>query len=238
MGCCQNVLHCIDDDIENNDKENKAKNQQTNDLKKNNLSKEKNVPKNIISEETNTNQTEQKTECLRTNTENNNNKTRVGKTAKLKTSDNIIFEVPTDILHKAKLISAIIEDNGVDEVIILNEVDSRNLERIIDYLKHYKDMDPKEIPKPFPEITDDEFLRGILNDDWTFDFIQKLSIEEVINLVNAADYLKIDGLIEILTAKLSHEMTNCDVEEARKKFGIECDMTEEEKAEYDRYPLD
>ena len=237
MGCCLNVLNCIDDDIESYDKGKKEINQQTNDSKKNIISKAQNEPNNIITEETNTNQTERKKECLNTNADNNNQPT-VGKTRKIKTSDNIIFEVPTDILYKAKLISSLLEDYDESETIILNEVDSRNFERIIEYLKHYKDMEPKEIPKPFPERTDDEFLRSLLNDDWTFDFLQKLSIEEAMNLVNASNYLQIEGLINILAAKLAHEMCNCEVEEARKKFGIECDMTEEEVAEYDRYPLD
>ena len=145
-------------------------------------------------------------------------------------------------MPKAKLISELIEDAIEDnESILLKEVDSKNLELIIDYLQHYKDKEPKEIPKPFPERTDEEFLRGILDNDdndWTYNFISKLSIEEAINLMNAADYLQIDGLINLLSAKLAHEMCNCDVEESRKKFGIECDMTEEEVAEYDKYPLD
>ena len=65
-----------------------------------------------------------------------------------------------------------------------------------------------------------------------------MTLDEAINLVNAANYLQIDGLQNILAAKLAHEMCNCDTEEARRKFGIECDMTEEEIAEYDKYPLD
>ena len=65
-----------------------------------------------------------------------------------------------------------------------------------------------------------------------------MTLDEAINLINAANYLQIDGLINILTAKLSHEMCNCEVEEASQKFGIEGDMTEEEIAEYDRYPSD
>ena len=160
------------------------------------------------------------------------------KTIKIKTNDNIIFEVPTDILHQAKVISEFIDFASDGEVIFLKEVDAKNFERIIDYLIHYKDTEPKEIPKPFPERTDDEFLRSILNDDWTFDFLQSLSLEEAINLVNASNYLQIEGLINLLAAKLAHEMCNCEIEEARRKFGIECDMTEEEVAEYDKYPLD
>ena len=158
---------------------------------------------------------------------------------KLKSSDGKIFEVPIDILQKSKLFNDINQnDEDEENEIELKEVDGKNLERIIEYLKHYKDIEPKEIPKPFPERTDDAFLRSILNDDWTFDYIQSMTLEEAINLVNAANYLQIDGLINILTAKLSHEMCNCDVEEQRRKFGIECDMTEEEIAENDKYPLD
>jgi hypothetical protein len=76
------------------------------------------------------------------------------------------------------------------------------------------------------------------DNDATYNYLTKLDIEAAINLVNAANYLQIDGLINLLAAKLAHEMCNCEVEEARKKFGIECDMTEEEVAEYDKYPLD
>ena len=158
---------------------------------------------------------------------------------KLKSSDGKIFEVPIDILQKSKLFTDINQnDEDEENEIELKEVDGKNLERIIEYLKHYKDIEPKEIPKPFPERTDDAFLRSILNDDWTFDYIQSMTLDEAINLVNAANYLQIDGLINILTAKLAHEMCNCDVEEQRRKFGIECDMTEEEIAENDKYPLD
>ena len=161
------------------------------------------------------------------------------KIVKLKSKDNQIYEVSIDLLEKAKLISGIVEDaSDEDDTIFLREIDEINLIRIIDYLVHYQKEEPKEIPKPFPERTDDAFLRSILNDDWTFDFLQNMTLEEAINLVNAADYLQIDGLINILAAKLAHEMCNCEVEEARRKFGIECDMTEEEIAEYDKYPLD
>ena len=158
---------------------------------------------------------------------------------KLKSSDGKIFEVPIDILQKSKLFADINQsDEDEENEIELKEVDGKNLERIIEYLKHYKDIEPKEIPKPFPERTDDAFLRSILNDDWTFDYIQSMTLDEAINLINAADYLQIDGLIKILAAKLAHEMCNCDGEEARRKFGIEGDLTEEEIAEYDNYPLD
>ena len=153
---------------------------------------------------------------------------------KLITSDNVTREVGVNLLKKCILLK---DNQGVEEI-ILNEVDAKNLDLIIQYLEHYKDMEPKEIPKPFPERTDEEFLKGILNDEWTYNYLTNQSLEDLINLVNAANYLQIDGLINIIAAKLAHEMCNCTFEEARQKFGIECDMTEEEIAEIDKYPLD
>ena len=185
------------------------------------------------------------------NIENNDNNNIINKLEphtliKIRTRDKKMYKVQVDILLKSKLLVGLVQDYidfiiEDDEIIELSEVDSKNFDLIIDYLQHYKDKEPKEIPKPFPERTDEEFLRGILDNDdndWTYNFISKLSIEEAINLTNAADYLQIKGLIDLLAAKLAHEMCNCDVEESRKKFGIECDMTEEEVAEYDKYPLD
>ena len=160
------------------------------------------------------------------------------KKVKLKTSDNIIKEVDSNILMKSKLLYGLLEDSEEEELFSLPDVNSKYLELVIKYLEHYKDFEPKEVPKPFPERTDEEFMKGILNDQWTYDFLTNQTLEELINLVNAADYLQIEGLINIIAAKLAHEMCNCEVEEARKKFGIECDMTEEEIAEIDRYPLD
>ena len=96
-------------------------------------------------------------------------------TKKLKSSDNIIKEVDKSLLMKSKLLKGLIEDyQGDEEEIPLNEVDSKNLDLILQYLEHYKNEEPKEIPKPFPERTDDEFLKGILNDEWTFNYLQNI----------------------------------------------------------------
>ena len=157
-------------------------------------------------------------------------------TTTLKTIDNKLIKVPKDILKKCRLLDGLIEDEDY-KIIYLKEVDGNALENILKYLNHYKDFEPKDFIKPFPEFADAHFFRSILNDDCTFDFLMEMTIEEAINTVNAANYLQIHGLIDILAARLGYELNNCSVEEAKKKFQIEDDMTEEEKAEYDKYPL-
>ena len=157
------------------------------------------------------------------------------KTIKLKTIDNKIYEVPIHLLRKVKLISGMLEqasDEG--RIILLSEVKGNILELILEYLRHYKNYEPKKFSTPFPQKANKNFLKEILNDEWTFNFLQKFSLEESISLINAAHYLQIKGLLRIFAAKLAHEMCNCDVEEARAKFGIDCDMNEDEIEEIDK----
>ena len=160
-----------------------------------------------------------------------------GKNVKLMSSDGKIYEVPDTILQKSTLLKELTTDNE-GEVITLKEVNEECLKRVIEYLYHYKDFEPKEIPKPFPDNCDANFLRSILNDEWTFNYLNNLSIDKAIDMINAANYLQIDGLTNLLSAKLAYELSNCSVEEARQKFGIEDDFTPEEKEEFDKYPLD
>ena len=161
------------------------------------------------------------------------------KIIKLKTSDNELIEVSNTLLTKSKLLNGLIdEDEEYNTIFLININNKAILENVIKYLEHFKDFEPKEYPKPFPDMADEQFFRSILDDDWTFDFLNQMKLEEAIETVNAADYLQIEGLISLLAAKLGYELTNCSVEEAKKKFQIEDDMTDEEKAEYDKYPLD
>ena len=160
-----------------------------------------------------------------------------GKNVKLMSSDGKIYEVPDTILKKSTLLKELTTDNE-GEVITLKEVNEECLKRIIEYLYHYKDFEPKEVPKPFPENCDANFLRSILNDEWTFNYLNNLSNDKAIDMINAANYLQIDGLINLLSAKLAYELSNCSEEEARQKFQIEEDLTPEEIEEFDKYPLD
>ena len=153
---------------------------------------------------------------------------------KLKSKDGQIFEVDEKCLAKSTVLKGLINDfPDAEAELPTNEVDGKTLSIVIDYLKHYENAEPKEIPKPLPSPD----LKPIL-DKWDYDYISPLSLETCIDLVNAANYLGINELVNLTSARLASEMINCPIEEARAKFGIVPDMTEEEMAEYDKYPLD
>ena len=65
-----------------------------------------------------------------------------------------------------------------------------------------------------------------------------MSLEECIDLVNAANFLYITELVNLACAKLASEMMNGPKEQVREKFGIKSDMTEEEIKKFEKYKLD
>ena len=153
---------------------------------------------------------------------------------KLKSSDGKTFEVNEKILSTSKFFKDLINDYPQpDQEITINQVDGKNIEKIIEYLKHYENEKPKEIPKPLPNND----LKSVLS-EWDYSFINPLSIADLIDLINAANFLDIGDLVALTAAKLAAEMLTGTIEEVREKFGIKCDMTEEEIAEVDKYPLD
>ena len=153
---------------------------------------------------------------------------------KLKSSDGKVFEVNEKILNTSKFFKDLIIDYPQpDQEITINQVDGKVLEKIIEFLKHYENEKPKEIPKPLPNND----LKSILS-EWDYNYINPLSIADLIDLINAANFLNIDDLVALTAAKLAAEMLTGTIEEVREKFGIKCDMTEEEIAEVDKYPLD
>ena len=152
----------------------------------------------------------------------------------LKSSDNKEFTLEKICAEKSGTLSSIIKDyTDLSEPITLMDVDSKNTERIIEYLREYKDKNPKNIPKPLPSGD----LKSILS-PFDYNFISNISLEEVIDLVNAANYMQIEDLVHLCSARIASEMLIGTVEEVREKFGIKTDMTEDELKQYEEYPLD
>ena len=153
---------------------------------------------------------------------------------KLKSKDGQTFDLEEKYFELSKLLKGLATDfPDPNSELPINEVDGKVLSKIIDYLKHYETEKPKEIPKPLPSSD----LKPILS-KFDYDYITPLSLEECVDLVNAANYLDSPELVNLTCARLASEMINCSIEEAREKFGIKCDMTEEEIKEMDKYPLD
>ena len=163
---------------------------------------------------------------------------------KLKSDNGKIFEIEEDCLLKYDFLKGLLEDfSDPKQELPIKEVNDRTLERVVAFLKHYQKEEVKKIPCPCPsttvELKDGTTIHPVdlkaALCQWDYDYITPLSIEEAIELVNAANSLNIQPLIDLASARLAYDFTNCTIEEARKKFGIESDMTKEEQDEMDKY---
>ena len=132
----------------------------------------------------------------------------------LKSEDDQKFEVDTESLKLSKFLKDLMIDFPSEEdEIIINRVDGKNLKLIIDYLNHYKNQKIKEIPKPLPSGDLKLYI-----DEWDYNYINPLTLEETIDLLNAAHILDIEGLINLTSAKIGSEMLIGTVNEVMEKF--------------------
>ena len=132
----------------------------------------------------------------------------------LKSEDDQKFEADTESLKLSKFLKDLMIDFPSEEdEIIINRVDGKNLKLIIDYLNHYKNQKIKEIPKPLPSGDLKLYI-----DEWDYNYINPLTLEETIDLLNAAHILDIEGLINLTSAKIGSEMLIGTVNEVMEKF--------------------
>ncbi|KAF5202507.1 Skp1-like protein [Thalictrum thalictroides] len=134
----------------------------------------------------------------------------------LKTSDGIEFEVEECVMLQSETIKHIIEDGCSENVIPLHNCNRKYLGLIIEYCKkHYGKMD-----------RDEEELKK-----WDAEFID-IDNPTLFDLITAADYLSVKGLLEILVEKVLSMIRDKTPEEMRISFGIQNDFTPEEEEEY------
>ena len=142
---------------------------------------------------------------------------------KIKSDDNQVFEVEVESLKLSNFLNSLMIDYpDEEEEIPINLIDGKNLKLVVDYLTHYKTEEMKEIPKPLPSGDLKLYL-----DEWDYDYINPLTLEETIDLLNAAQILDIKGLLNLTSAKIASEMLTGTVNEVLEKFRIK-DVKEKE----------
>ena len=155
------------------------------------------------------------------------------KEIKLKSNDEQVFTIKEKAVNRSNLVKGILADYEDNTEVPLPDVNGKTLKRVVDYLTHYENSEPKPIPKPLKNSHIDEIL-----DKWDYDFIIEVPLDDSIDLLNAANYMDIAPLLQLACCRIASEMIDRPVDEVRELFGITCDMTKEEMEEMDKYPID
>ena len=70
------------------------------------------------------------------------------KEIKLKSNDEQVFTIKESAVKRSRLVEGILADYEDNTEVPLPDVNGKTLKRIVDYLIHYENSEPKAIPKP------------------------------------------------------------------------------------------
>jgi len=142
-----------------------------------------------------------------------------------------IFLVDLEDLKKASVITEMANDLGIgkdpavevdDEVLPLLNLTEKCMEKLIEWCRYHKDdEDP-------PTTSDDDFNFKDELSEWDLDFL-KMDDATLFDLILAANYLEIKGLLDVTTTYVARIITELRTpEEIRKRFNIKNDLTPED----------
>ena len=152
---------------------------------------------------------------------------------KLKSKNEKEFLISEKAVKRSKLIEGIIEDYQDNKIIPLPDVDGKILEKIIEYLNHYENSEPKIIKKPLKNYKMKEAF-----EKWDYDYINNMNIEEIINLLNASNYMDIDSLVQLCKNKIAYEIIEKQIDEVINILKNNNDLSEEENELMNKYSID
>ena len=143
---------------------------------------------------------------------------------KLQSSDGEIFEVDVEIAKVSVTIKTMLEDLGIhdeEEVVPLPKVDSSILKKIIQWATHHRDDHSSPDADEHTEKQTDDIS------SWDADFL-KVDQGTLFELILAANYLDIKGLLEVTSKTIANMIKGKNPEEIRQTFNIKNDLTPSE----------
>lgn len=156
----------------------------------------------------------------------------MSKTLTLESCDKQKITIDSKSAERSTLLKEVLNDYSEDKDVSISDVKGDILKKCVEYLTHYKDTEPSEIPKPLPSAN----LLDVTN-EWDVAFINGIDLDSTFDLINAANYMDIKPLLDLACAKIASIMKGKSAEEIRSIFNIECDLTEDELKEYEEYQI-
>ena len=146
------------------------------------------------------------------------------KIIKLITKEGKEIEITKDAAVLSELLKKTINDFPDEEKFSINEIDEKTGEKIKEYLIHFNGNAPPEIEKPLKSNN----MKNV-TDEWSANFMNRMSFDDIINLSVAANYMGINCLLDLCSAKIASSFKDKSEELIKKEFNIKQSLTEEEK---------
>jgi len=145
---------------------------------------------------------------------------------KLKSNDDHVVEVTVGVAKMFGLIKNMIDNQiGEDEddhPVPLPNVRGEVLDKVVEYAKYHHEDPP-------PDEDDTEKKNGEIS-PWDAKFLEPLDQSTLFDVILAANYLDLKGLLDVACQKVANTIKSKSVEEVREMLELENDFTPEEEA--------
>ncbi|KAG8709894.1 hypothetical protein FRC08_017918 [Ceratobasidium sp. 394] len=148
----------------------------------------------------------------------------------LVTFDNGQFTVDKDVAERSVVIKNLLGDSGEsDQLVPLPNVSSSVLKKVLEYCEYHRN---EPLPAAEPDNGNDDPRKRQVSEigEWDQKFIQ-VDQEMLFDIILAANYLDIEGLLDVGCKTVANMMKGKTPEEIRKLFNIVNDFTPEEEAQ-------
>ena len=145
-------------------------------------------------------------------------------TITLKSKEGKDFTITKKAAELSELLKGTMNDYPDDNSIPLTDIDEKTTEEVLVYLTHFNGQPPQEIEKPLPSSD----LKSLI-DEWSFNYIDKFNMDDLVNLTVAANFMGINSLLDLCCAKIASLCKDKSEEEVFKIFNITEDFTDEER---------
>ena len=147
------------------------------------------------------------------------------KTIRIITKEGKELEISKKAAELSELLKQTINDFPNEDKFPLNEIDEKSAEKVKEYLTHFNGNAPPDIEKPLSS----NIMKNV-TDEWSANFVDKMTLDDIINLNVAANYMGINCLLDLCSAKIATYFKDKTEEEILKEFNISEPLTEEEKS--------
>ena len=146
---------------------------------------------------------------------------------RLQCSDSEVVEVDIEIANKLlENLGFYFEDDK--EILPLANVNAAILRKMITWVTQHKNDPPKISKEDGNRVNHTDDI-----DPWDKEFL-KVELQTLFELINAAHYLNIEGLVDVCCKSVANMIKGKTAEEIRKTFNIKNDFTPEEKEQVRR----
>ncbi len=143
---------------------------------------------------------------------------------RLQSKDGKEYEISKKAAELSDLLRGTMSDYPNETSIPLPEIDEKTIDKVLDYLTHFNGISPPEIEKPLKncELKD-------ATDEWSVNFVDKITMEELVNLTVAGNFMGINSLLDLCCAKIASMCKDKSEDDILKSFGITERFTDEDR---------